>query len=548
MKKKYPLNIFFITGFILIILLSPINNKIDLTKDKRFTLNTITIEQIKLIQNEIHIDVFLSGRLPSSYRKIQTELKGIINSFQSIKNIFSVNFIDPFDEKTSLTETIDEMSKYGMNPLYVVQNSNRSYDQKVVFPWIIITYNKKSILVNLLDSNLGDTEEKKIINSIKNIEYKLTDAIKRLNNEKKDSVGYLTSHKTSEVLKITDWLNNIKRYYNLTLIDLKKSSNDYIYALKNLNELKLIIISNPREKFSQEEKFLIDQYQINGGNIIWLIDQVKIDLNKLDYNGLSLASINDLNLEDYFFKYGFRIKSELIKDIYCSSIVIADGDGNDTRYIPFPWVYYPISKPNNHIISTGIGSVWLRFASPIDTLENNAKKTYLLTSSNFSKYQSIPSMINLKFAVEPIITSEYTSPSKPIAILSEGIFNSVFNNRLLPIRGINLKNKGKSKMLLISEGQFGENQIERGSPIELGYDKWTNNFYSNKEFLMNSVHYLMGNSDHILLKSKKINLNVFDKVKIENYKINKPIMLITFPLIVLILIYYIIYNYRKKVI
>ena len=532
MNNNILINIYLSLGIFILFSFQTLDFRIDLTKNERFTLKDKTVLKIKEIESKISIDVYLSGDLPYSYRKLHTETKEILNSFTSINKNLNVKFINPFNNNQTIESVINKMSSYGMNPDYIIKNNKQSIDQKVIFPWIKLNDNKNSVLISLTDSNLGESNEQIVVNGIEQLEYKIIDGLFRLNNNKKSKLAFITSHETSPNIKISDWINELQMYYKVIAFDLKKYKSNPSETFNNLTTFPLIIISNPKESFSQEEKFILDQYQINGGNILWLINTVKIDVETLyENNGKTLGISNYLNLDDYFFNYELRINTELIKDIYCAALVIANGTGNNTKYLPFPWVYYPISKPNNNnIISNGVGNLWFRFTSSIDTLKGFANKKILVKSSNYNQQQSIPSIIDLNTAIEPIELHKYNSKSKPLIVLSEGNFSSLFENRIHPISILKYKNNGNSKFILIADGEFGESQIENDKTLELGYDKWTNNFYSNKIFLMNSVHYLINNYDLLEIRSKEVKLNFLDKVKITNRGTFQSVIFLITPL------------------
>ena len=548
MNTKNLISLYFSIAFLFLLGISSINYKIDLTENKRFTLKNETVSKIRQIDNKINIDVFLSGDLPSSYRKLYNEIKELLNSFNSINKKLNINFINPFGDDLSTQNVISKMSSYGMSPDYILDTNKQSIDQKIVFPWAILNDNKNSILIPLTKSNRGESQEQIIINSIEKLEYKIIDGLDRLTNKKKLKLAFITSHETSPNIKISDWINDLQKYYKVVAFDLKRYKSNPKETFKNLTTFPVIIVSNPKKPFSKEEKFILDQYQINGGNILWLIDTVKIDLELLFKNdGKVLGVKNNLNLDDYFFNYELRINPILTKDIYCAPIIIANGKGNETKYLPFPWVYYPLAKPNKkNIVSSGVEDLLFRFSSPIDTLPGSSNKKILVSSSNYNQYQSIPSMIDLNSAISPINPNKYDLKSKPLIVLSEGNFNSLFKNRIPPIPELNFKNNGKSKFILISDGQFAENQTEGNKPLELGYDKWTNNFYSNKDFLMNSVHYLIDNYKFLKIKSKKVRINLLDIIKVKNRSKFESIIFLILPLIFLIFLKLIIIKSRNS--
>ncbi|MAD11365.1 MAG: gliding motility-associated ABC transporter substrate-binding protein GldG [Flavobacteriaceae bacterium] len=539
---------FFFGSFILISSIF-FDYRFDTSVNKRFTLNADSINYVNSIKKKISINVFLYGKLPTSYRKLHNETKRILRTFKSLNKNFYINYIDPFETELSIDNLISEMSSYGMKPDFIIDTNNQSLDQKFVFPWIVINDTENSILIPLTESSLGNSSEKKIIKGIEQLEIKIIDGIKRLNIRDKEQICFLTSHETSSTKKISDWIQTLQMYYDVSFFDLKKYKKNPKKTLDNLNKFPLLIISNPKQKFLIPEKFILDQYHANGGNILWLIDALNID-NKLlfDNNGIVTPTKNDLELDDYFFNYGLRLKYDLIKDVYCAPIVIANGNGSQTQYIPFPWTYSPISKPTNSLINqNNIENLWFRFVSSIDTIESATRKQILVKSSNFSQVQSVSKVINLQTEINRINPDNYNDTSKTLAVLTEGNYKSLFKNRISPISDINKIKNGKSKLILIGDGQFGENQIKNSDPLELGYDKWTNNFYSNKKFLINVVHYLAKPSNLSKIRLKKVKINLFDQVKIKNRNKFEWVLFLFTPLIFLFFLRILINKSRKLV-
>jgi gliding-associated putative ABC transporter substrate-binding component GldG len=310
-------------------------------------------------------------------------------------------------------------------------------------------------------------------------------------------------------------------------------------SLEALQKYDLAIIAKPTETFTDAEKQVLDQFIVNGGKTLWLIDQVNMEMDSL-YNdsGATLAFPRDLNLNDMFFKYGFRINPDLVKDEQGSPIKLATGDlGSSAQFQEFNWKFapqvYPISK---HSIVKNLGGIKFDFASGIDTLKNGIKKTVLLQSSQYSKRIGSPVEINLKIVEEETSPNHYLNTGNiPLSVLLEGSIHSMFENRVLPFEQKTFEAKGKdNKMIVISDGDLIKNQLDKnGQPIELGYDQRSGNLYDNKDFLMNCVNYLLDDTGLINIRSKDLDLPLLDKEKVYESYTTTQILTIGFPLLIL---------------
>lgn len=509
MKRKNTL--FWTVGLGLILLHSYFPGQIDFTADQRYTLSPTAINTLEATTTPLRVDVFLSGDLPNNFQRLRQETQTLLEQMAR-KRPLLLNYINPFEDTDNVTAIVEEMLQYGLQPHNVVNANTQRMEQTVVFPWAIVSDGSRSVRVSLLKKTLGDSPEQQLLRSIRQLEYQFTDAIIQLQTTTKKSIAVLTSHNTSSAASTADLLQSLKPYYNLAAFDLKALQNDPITTLNNLKRFDVLFISNPKAPFTATEKLVLDQYQMHGGASLWAINTIQINRDSLfNSSGSALAYPNPLNLEDYFFKRGLRLNNNLVKDLYAAPIVLAQGSGNQSQYLPYPWSYYPLVPAiNSHPIAAGVGNVWLRFTSSIDTLKNTAKKQFLLTSSPLSKAATAPFIVRLEEATQAPNPEAYNQGSLGTAVLLEGAFESLYKNRVLNVDSLPFKANGNAKMLVIADGNIAENQLDKGQPVELGYDKWTNNFYNNKTFLQNAFHYLMGEEARIALRAKTLQVALLD--------------------------------------
>ena len=359
----------------------------------------------------------------------------------------------------------------------------------------------------------------------------------KLTIREKKSVAVIKGNGELSDIYITDFIRSLQEYYNVAPFTLDSVAGNPQGTLDAIKNYDLAIVAKPTEAFSDEEKYIMDQYVMNGGKSMWLIDQVAIELDSL-YNerGRSLAFPIDLNLNDLFFKYGLRINPVLVNDLYFTQIVLAQGEGNESQYNPVPWVYNPmVFSANNHPINNNIEALRFQFSNAIDTLSvKGVKKSVLLTSSPLSKTVGTPSEISLDIIAKAPDQESYKDGLKPLAVLLEGNFTSVFKNRVKPAKLSGVKDDGEvSKMIVIADGDLIKNQVRQGQPLELGYDKWTNSFYGNKEFLMNSVNYLLDDNGLINIRSKEVSIPFLDQKKVVAQKSTWQLLNTGLPLLIL---------------
>ncbi len=527
---KTPL-IVFLVCFLLMSLGTRLGLRLDLTSDQRYSLSNATLTQLKSLEEPLRIDVFLAGDLPGLYRDFRSELDVFLNQLEYHSDQIVVQYNDPFELGSNET-VVSEMQQYGMTPEIVIETKDGQRNESLVFPWMLINYGKVSERISLLNKQLGDTDQEKISRSIQQMEYRIADGIGKVTRTEKPSIAVLTSHQTSENIKLADFVQSLRPYYNIASFDLKNTDVGPVQSLQNLNRFKTLLISNPTLAFTQEEKYLLDQYSLQGGGILWLVNGVGIDRDSLFNDaGRAYGFPLELNLDDYFFNQGVRVNKSLVRDLYCAPIVLASGSENNTQFIPYPWPYYPLPKPNSNLIGNQIGPVLTQFTSPLDTLKNTLDTKVVLQTSAFSKTAGVPVSLSLAQATEKIQPSLYNEPAKILGVLVEGKQQSLFANRILPIKNPTHMNEGQTKSIIFGDGNFAENQIDKGTPLQLGYDKWTNNFYANKELLMHTVHYLSGNIEGLLIRQKEWNLAYLDVQKIEAKKSFLKILMLLSPLL-----------------
>ncbi len=548
--RKYGLQIIgVIAGLIILNFLSGFFYKrFDLTQDKRYTLSEATNGIVNSIDKTVVIDVLLEGDFPPEFRKLQTETRQLLEELSARNNRIKFDFVDPLEGSANREQTINQLQGLGLTPARVTVEESARVSQELVFPWAIANLGEKSVRISLLKNKLGATPEERVNNSVQQLEYVFTEALHKLSLTEKKKIAILKGNGELDDLYMADFLNTIRDSYSIAPFTLDSVARTPQKTLAQLQQYDLAIIAKPTEAFSEEEKYVLDQYHMQGGKSVWMLDQVVMELDSLFANkGNAIAVPRNLNLNDFFFKYGVRINPELISDLYFTQIVIATGSGNASQYNPVPWLYNPmvISK-NNHAINNNIEAVRMQFVSPIDTLANTTRKTILLQSSPLSKTEGVPKQISLSSITREPDKDSFNKGNIPLAVLLEGSFSSAYRNRVKPLKLNENKDQGNTAMVVISDGDIIKNQLQNGRPLELGYDKWTNNFYGNKEFLLNVVNFLLDDSGLINIRNKKVNVAFLDVEKTEGQKTRWQFINLALPLAFFGLLSFVYSYFRRK--
>lgn len=522
--------------------------RLDLTEDQRYTLSQPAVEVVQKFDSPVIVDVLLDGNIPPEFSKLKTETIQLLESFASKNSNIKYNLVDPLEDESQAQQTIAELQGLGLQPANVTVEENGKVSQELVFPWAMVNYRDNTVKVPLLKNKLGSTAEDRINNSVQQLEYAFADAFTKLSITEKKSIAVIKGNGELDDLYLADYLTTIRDYYNIGAITLDSVATSPQKVLDQLKNFDLAVVAKPTEAFTDQEKYVLDQFVVQGGKSIWLMDQVAMEMDSIySGEGSAFALPRDLNLKDFFFQYGVRINPVLVNDMYFTQIVLATGEGNDSQYNPLPWYYNPmVFSRNNHPINTNIEAVRYQFTSPMEVLDNDYQKTVLLQSSPLSKTDGIPRQISLDILNNPPDRETYTNGNLPLAVLIEGDFVSMYKNRVKPLDLQNTEEQGpENKMIVISDGDVIKNQLRNGRPLELGYDKWTNSFYGNKEFLVNCTNYLLDNTGLINIRNRKVSIPLLDVEKIAEQKTRWQLINIGIP-VVLTLIFGIFFNYVRK--
>ena len=569
MRKYYSSLVFILLIILTNILVSFTDFSLDLTADGKHSISEETIKTLEKVDDIVFIKVYLEGDFPAEFKHLQSEVLNLLSSFKTIADDnLEFEFINP-NEGRNEKEKVDlykQLVKQGLAPTDIEIKKAGSSINQIIFPGAIIYYKDKEIAINFLINSVTKNAGENINASVENLEFEFISAIYHISKTKTHRIAFLEGNgelSASEVYDITESVmqDNDKLSYHYTMdrfnikefeIDSNTLQADISSQVKKLTSYKAIIIAKPTIAFNMLDKFIIDQYLMNGGKILWLIDGAKASMDSLQQNKSFIATNNDLKLSDQLFKYGIRINANLIEDLRSTEIPIVTGYSNNIpQQSYFPWPYYPLLfSENNHPISKGLDAIKCDFASSIDTIKNNINKTILLHSSKQSRISPTPAKVSLGILENPPPLTSFNKENLPIAVLLEGEFESVFKNRILPKnQKLNFVSQSKkTQMIVVSDGDLIRNSVSNNGDIyPLGYDRFIKYTYlGNKKFIMNSIHFLCDETGLIQLKAKEIKLRLLDKEKIKNNKTFIQLINILLPLIILLIFAFIFTKMKKK--
>lgn len=537
---------------IVLIVLNWIGTKVykrfDLTQDQRYTLSKSALAIVKDVKSPLIVDVFLEGEFPSEFRRLRNETEQLLEEFSLNNPHIKFNFINPLEDEKSRDNNIEQLMQRGLEPLQLSVNISGKTSQELIFPWALASYNDQTVKIPLIKNKIGATQQEVVTISIQHLEYAFAEGFQKLVTPKSKKIAILKGNGQLEDRYLADFLQTVKEHYFIAPFTLDSVATNAEATLKKLNDFDLIISAKPTEAFTEEEKLVLDQFTMNGGNSLWLTESILMDKDSL-YNdkGRGIALINDLNLNDFFFKYGVRINPVIVNDMYSAPITIAMGEGSNAQFQPLKWPYSPLAAGNpEHPITSNLNLVKFDFASQLDTLKSSTTKTILLQSSKLTKLEGVPKEITLQIVTQDPDPSTYTKGPQNLAVLLEGQFTSVYKDRIKPFNSaLNKDLSPDTKMIIIADGDVIKNDVVKNQPQELGFDRWTGQSFGNKEFLLNAVNYLLSDGNLLNVRTKDINIAFLDAQKIEDRKTQWQLISIGLPLLILAL-FGLVFNYVRR--
>lgn len=527
---------------------------LDLTEEKRYTLTEPTREMLRGLEDVVDIHVLLEGDFPAGFKRLQRAVKDMLEDFRSESGYVEYIFEDPsVGTIEEINKRRENLAKDGITPVNLRLKGTGEQTEKLIYPYAVFNYGNRQIAVNFLENETpGLSPEEVLNNSISLLEFKFANAIQKLKSPARPTIIFTSGKGELTPLQTRDLEESLYPFYDLGRVNLDT-------VIQVPPAVDVLIVARPRAPFSTKEKFLIDQYVMKGGKVIWMLDRLNVHLDSLRRTNNYVPFDYDLNLEDILFKYGVRIQPDLVLDLECSRIPQVIGNmGNAPQIEYFPWYYHPLAAPkSSHPIVKGLDRVNFFFPGSIDTVATagTIRKTSLLSSSRYSRVQLSPVRLNfeiLRYEPDP---AKFNKPYQNLAVLLEGEFPSFFRNRLTTemqatLDQLNLEYKPVSvptRMVVISDGDIAKNPVnpETGAFAPLGYNRYDRYTYANKDFLLNTIEYLLDEQGVIQARTREVKLRLLDTYRAEEEKGFWQLINIGLPLVFL-LIFGFLFNFIRK--
>lgn len=517
--------------------------RLDLTEEKRYSINKPTKDLLRQLDDQVFIEVYLQGELNAPFRRLQNSIRETLEEFQIYSgHKIKFEFVDPAQAagQKARNEFMMSLINKGIRPTNIIEEKEGNRREHIVFPGAVVSYGGQEEGVMLLKGNKGEAA---INQSIESIEYAIASAIKKLTESESKRIGLVKGHGELDSLDIIAFRTVLQEKYLVEDVLLTDTKLDLFDAL---------VIAKPTQPFSEQDKYFLDQYILHGGKMLFLIDMLDARMDSAS-SQVNFAFPYDINLEDQLFRYGIRINNDLIQDNQAARTPVVVGyTGDEPQIRMMPWPFFPLmNRYVSHPISRNLDASYFRFVSSIDTVKaEGVKKIPLIFSSDYTRAVKAPVKVTVNDLRKNLEPDKFNMKNLPVAYLLEGNFTSIYKNRFLPdgVEKSGYLENGTSKLVVISDGDYARNYLDPSNrqPLEVGFDPYLKNKFANEDFLMNTLAYLVEEDGIIQARNKEITVRPLDKVQINQSRLKWQMINIISPLIILLVAGLIIYFYRKR--
>lgn len=503
----------------------------DLTAEKRYSLGKSTLALLEQVEEPLLFTVYLEGDLPTGFQRLKRETLQMLNEFRAENRLVQFRLVDPSEseDERDRAEVYQQLRTKGLGAVQVEIKEKNGVRNVELFPGAVASYGDKETVVLLLTEQFAVAPEAQINASVQNLEYALANSLRQLVLQDRPRVALLEGHGELPRPKSASLEYELSKNYAVERFNLREFVVDsttqqlsLVQQQLRLNTFQLVVINKPTQPFSDLDKWLLDQYVMSGGKVIWAVDAVHAEIDSLSRapEFLAYPQWDALRLSDQLFGYGVRLNTSLVQDLVAGGV-------NDRRAV-HRWVYFPLlMAQTKHPSSKDLNAVRVEFGTSLDTVAvPGVKKTVLLQSSPYAKRQATPSVVSLRTLYEEPAEATFQDRLLPMAVLLEGKFPSVFKNRIAPKNEagklIPLLSESKpTQMVVVADGDLAKNQLNvvnpnlaRGIPLPMGYDQYTDMQYGNANFVLNTVDYLLDSQGLIGVRSREVKLRLLDAQRV----------------------------------
>ncbi|MFT5596189.1 MAG: ABC-2 type transport system permease protein [Flammeovirgaceae bacterium] len=543
-------------GIVLLVLIGFISTikfqRFDLTEEKRHSLTSSTIRLLEELDEVVYVKVFLDGDFPADYQRLRQSIREKLDEMKAYAgDEIEYEFINPSEaeDRKSREEMYGELVKKGLQYTALQIREKDGVSEKIVFPGALISFRDKEVPLQILQNQQRTTDAQMVNRTINNLEYSFVNAIYQVRESEPKKVAFIEGHGELSALETRSFQNELEKHYEVDRVDIggmvNALSRNVAGEGKRVNRYDAIIVAKPTEEFTEQDKYIIDQFVMLGGKVVWMIDAMQVSMDSLLTSDVTMALPLRTNLDDLLFNYGVRLNRDILLDRTCAPISLLTGPRGNEREELFPWYYKPILIPNvSHPIAANVDPILAEFISSIDTVEApGITKKVILSTSEYTKILKSPARVSFNIvSIDPEFGSA-NRPNQPVAVLLEGEFESNFANRLPPnfLNENLLDFRDKStltRQLVIADGDIAANPVNNdGTKFrELGFDAVLGRkMYGNTEFLVNAMNFLLGDATLINVRSRTIALRKLDDERVLQEREQWQMLNIGLPILITIL-------------
>ena len=569
--KKNQIVTFLVTVVIVLlvnVIGSYVFTRFDLTSEKRYTLSPTTKEILNDLNDYVYFKVYLEGDFPAGFKKLCRETKEMLDEFRAYTKFIDYEFINPSEsaDAAERNDTYKQLYQAGLNPTdVVVKNSDGSSKQMVIWPGALVSYrNNTEIAIDLLENQLGQSSEDALNASMQNLEFRLIDAVKKVTRQMKPNIAFIEGHGELGEQEVYDIAQTLAQNYNVGRVAIDGKIDALIHRtqdeekdVKAFPSFDAIVIAKPTQPFDEKDKFLIDQYIMHGGKVLWLVEPVYATMDSLQNQESTIGVEQDLNLDDMLFKYGVRLNRDLLLDLTCAALPIRTGQvAGQAQLEFFRWFYFPLLQAaSEHPMVRNMNAIKADFVSSVDATTSaiGVEQVPLLKTSDYTKVSGTPVFITLAMLRQAPDKRMFSSKGKNVAYLLKGTFPSLYANRIpqeiVDDNGMDFMDESKpTAMIVVADGDLIRNQIDirTRKPLPLGFDQYTQNTYANKEFIENAISYLVDGEGLIDIRSRELKVRLLDVTKINQERVKWQVVNTLIPIALIIVLGLVMAFFRKK--